>query len=90
MGAVRPAQSHLREQTEAFCRAGAQSIIAFTWRNFSPLGSQKELSNDATLRAGLVEGHARLPIHLESWGLKVCALAGGRRGATVGISRSER
>lgn len=55
-GATPPTESQLREQTGAFCGAGAESIIAFTWANFSPLGSVSELSNDASLRAGLVEG----------------------------------
>lgn len=55
-GSVAPTESQLRTQTAAFCDAGAQSIIAFTWENFPPAGDLRELANDADLRAGLVEG----------------------------------
>ena len=55
-GSIPPSAIEVRTQTAAFCRAGAQSIIGFTWANFPPSGPVRELSNDADLRAGLVEG----------------------------------
>lgn len=55
-GSLAPTVSQLRTQTAAFCGAGAQSIVAFTWANFPPPGALRELANDARLRAGLVEG----------------------------------
>ncbi|GEM_PF-4292046 len=51
-----PTSGQLQTETAAFCRAGAQSIVAFTWANFPPSGSIKELDNDADLRSGLVGG----------------------------------
>lgn len=45
----------LRTQVTAFCQAGAQSIIAYTWENKSP-GEVTVLSNDPGLRKGLREG----------------------------------
>lgn len=48
-------QQTLRTQVTAFCRAGAQAIIAYTWENGSP-GRVAVLSNDPGLRKGLRQG----------------------------------
>jgi hypothetical protein len=55
---VPPSAAQIREQTAAFCAYGAQSIIAFTWRNFPPTGpkAEPELANSPSMRAGLSEG----------------------------------
>lgn len=55
-GSVAPTEGQLRTQVAAFCNAGAQSIVAFTWENFLPPEQLRELANDAKLRTGLVEG----------------------------------
>jgi len=55
---VPPTAAQVAEQTAAFCAYGAQSIVAFTWRNFPPTGPQAEpeLENSPEMRAGLEAG----------------------------------
>jgi hypothetical protein len=58
MHLVAPTGSDLRAQTDAFCHAGAQTIIANAWNEQSPDPSVIELFNDADMRAGLAQGLA--------------------------------
>ena len=52
-----PTRQDLRSQIDAFCAAGAQSILAYAWRDGSS-GAINELGNSGELRAGLSDGAA--------------------------------
>jgi hypothetical protein len=53
-----PSAGQLAVQTEAFCRAGAASILAYAW-NDGRIGTADELVNTSDLRSGLALGVMR-------------------------------
>lgn len=56
IGRPTPDTSDLRTQVRAFCRNGAQTILAYIWNSRSADPNAEELHNTPQLRSGLVQG----------------------------------